>query len=274
MNLELVSIETDSHPLDGLYYGPASPVGAALFMHGNCMNFYTGPARFVPAALARAGYACLAFNRRGHDIVATLNSRQAVGGAFQMVEEAIADNRYAAAWLAARGFARPIVVGHSNGGVLGVRHVADHPDTPALVLLSAHVGGTQIVPMASKVGLLGGDKLDDLLAQARAMVAEERGAELMLLPGWWYAVTAASFLDYARNIPDTLALAPQIACPVLYLRGDREPPHIYPAEAFAARTRGPCEVHVVPDCDHFYGGQEDAVGALMTAWLEGAMAHA
>ena len=137
MQLELVSIATDTHPLDGLFYRPASPIGAALFMHGNCMNFYTGPARFIPAALARAGYACLAYNRRGHDVIATLNSRQAVGGAFQMAEEAIADNRFAAEWLVSRGFTRPIVVGHSNGGVLGVRHVADHPDTPALILLSA-----------------------------------------------------------------------------------------------------------------------------------------
>jgi pimeloyl-ACP methyl ester carboxylesterase len=275
MQLDLVSIETDTHPLTGLFYLPTSrrPLGAALFMHGNCMNFYTGPARFIPPALAWAGYACLAFNRRGHDVIATLNSRQAVGGAFQLVDEAIADNRFAAEWLAARGFARPIVVGHSNGGVLGVHHVAHHPDTPALVLLSAHVGGTQIVPLASKVGLLGGDRLDDLLAQARAMVAAGRGNELMLLPGWWYAVTAASFLDYASNIPDTLALAPRITCPVLYLRGDQEPPHIYPAEAFAARTGGPCEVHVVPDCDHFYGGREEAVRSLMTGWLEGVLAE-
>ena len=28
-----------------------------------------------------------------------------------------------------------------NGGMLGVRHVADHPRTPALVLLSAGRGG-------------------------------------------------------------------------------------------------------------------------------------
>ena len=274
MQLELVSIATDTHPLDGLFYRPASPIGAALFMHGNCMNFYTGPARFIPAALARAGYACLAYNRRGHDVIATLNSRQAVGGAFQMAEEAIADNRFAAEWLVSRGFTRPIVGGHSNGGVLGVRHVADHPDTPALILLSAHVGGTRIVPLASSVGLLGGERLNDILDEARARIAAGRGDELMLLPGWWYAVTARSLIDYASNIPDTLALAPRVACPVLYLRGDKEPAHIYPAEEFAACCKGPCEVRIVSDCDHFYGGHEDAVGDIVAAWLEGVMAQA
>ena len=104
MRTELISIATDTYPLDGLYYEPegGATAGAALFMHGNCMNFYTGPARFVPPALTRLGYACLAYNRRGHDVVATLNSRQPVGGAFQLAHEALADNRYAAEWLAAR----------------------------------------------------------------------------------------------------------------------------------------------------------------------------
>ena len=42
--------------------------------------------------------------------------------------------------MADRGFLHPVIIGHSNGGMLAVRHVADHPDTPALVLLSAHTG--------------------------------------------------------------------------------------------------------------------------------------
>ena len=29
-------------------------------------------------------------------------------------------------------------IGHSNGGMLAVKHVSDHPETPAMVLLSAH----------------------------------------------------------------------------------------------------------------------------------------
>jgi len=44
-------------------------------MHGNCMNFYTGPARMVPPPLLQLGYACLVHNRRGHDMIASLNSR-------------------------------------------------------------------------------------------------------------------------------------------------------------------------------------------------------
>jgi pimeloyl-ACP methyl ester carboxylesterase len=202
MHLELISIPTDTHALDGLFYTPAgTPKGAALFFHGNCMNFYTGPARMVPPALVEAGYACLAFNRRGHDMIATLNSRAVTGGAFQMTKEAIADNRYAAQWLVERGFPHPILIGHSNGGMLAMQHVADHPETPALVLLSAHLGGASIVPLASKAGLLGGDRIAEVEAQARRMVAEGRGGELMLLPGWWHVITADSYLDYGSQLP-------------------------------------------------------------------------
>jgi pimeloyl-ACP methyl ester carboxylesterase len=267
MPLSLISIPTDTLALDGLWYEPDTPArGAAMFLHGNCMNFYTGPARVVPPAVLRLGYACLAFNRRGHDIVATTNSRAVSGGAFQMTKDAVADNRYAAGWLKARGFA-PIVIGHSNGGMLAVQHVADHPATPALVLLSAHLGGTQVVPLASKVGLLGGDRIEEVNARARELVAAGRGSELMVLPGWWHVVTAESYLDYCSQLPDVLALAPRISCPVLYVRGDKEPAHIYPAEGFAARAGGRCDVRIVKDCDHFYGGREDAVADVITTWL-------
>ena len=268
MPLSLISIPTDTHALDGLWYQPDAPArGTAMLLHGNCMNFYTGAPRFLPPRLVKLGLATLAFNRRGHDMIATLNSRAVLGGAFQMTKEAIADNAYAADWLKARGFAAPVVIGHSNGGMLAVQHVADHPETPALVLLSAHLGGKSVVPLASKVGLLGGDRIDAVEAQARALVAQGRGSELMVLPGWWYVITAQSYLDYGSELPDVLALSPRITCPVLYIRGDKEPAHIYPAEEFAARAGGRCDVRIVKDCDHFYGGREDAVADIVTGWL-------
>src|SRR6267142_2437524 len=228
--MSLVSIPTDTVALEGAWYEPdaAARSGAALLFHGNTMNFYSGAPRFLPPALTELGLACLAFNRRGHDILAIRDSRAAEGAAFQTIAEAVADNRFAAAWLAQRGFPHPVVIGHSNGGMLAVRHVADHPETPALVLLSAHCGGKNMVPLASKSGLLAGDRLAELTAQAERMVADGRGRELMLLPGWWYVTSAASFLDLA-NCPDMVELALQ--------------------------------------CDHFYRGREAAVSAIVSRWL-------
>jgi pimeloyl-ACP methyl ester carboxylesterase len=267
VNTTLVSIATDTIPLDGAWYQPEGKArGAALLFHGNTMNFYAGAPRFLPPVLTQRGYACLAFNRRGHDILAIRNSRAAEGGAFQTYAEAIEDNRLAAHWLAKRGFADPVVIGHSNGGMLAVRHVADHPRTPALVLLSAHCGGKDMLPLACKAGLLAQDRLAEFSEKALALAKSGKPRELMMLPGWWYAVTAESFLDLA-NCPDILELAPKVRCPVLYLRGEKEPRDLYPAEEFKKRCGGPCTVEIVPGSDHFYNGREDEVATIVENWL-------
>ena len=53
MNLELISIGTDTFPLDGIFYTPVDrPIrSVAMFFHGNCHNFYMGPSRFMPKTL-------------------------------------------------------------------------------------------------------------------------------------------------------------------------------------------------------------------------------
>ena len=268
MKTTLVSIPTDTIPLDGAWYEPDGGTvrGAVLLFHGNTMNFYTGAPRFLPPVLTGMGYACLAFNRRGHDILAIRNSRAAEGAAFQTYAEAVRDNKLAAAWVADRGFPHPVVIGHSNGGMLAVRHVSEHPETPAMVLLSAHCGGKNMLPLSSKAGLLAQDRLEEITRDAEERARRAAGRELMLLPGWWYAITAESFLDL-RNCPDILELAPRIACPTLYVRGDKELRELYPAEEFARRAKGACEVQVVPDCDHFYNGREQEIAARVTHWL-------
>lgn len=270
MNTELVSIATDTYPLDGLFHTPTNrPANAAvMFFHGNCHNFYTGPSRFMTERLVSDGFACLAFNRRGHDMVTSLDGRNIGGGSFQMAHEAIADNRYAAGWLEGRGFVNPILVGHSNGGVLAAQHCADHAETPALVLLSAHRGGPGITTTISERGLFGKDQLPALIAKAKKMIAEGRGKELLLLPGWWWVISAESLVDYSSNMPTTLGNARKIAAPVLFICGDQEPPEVYPAEAFASTCAGRCDVSIVPDCDHFYTGHEQEVTESVARWLQ------
>src|SRR5260221_14059079 len=113
------------------------------------------------------------------------------------------------------------------GGMLAVRHVADHPKTPKLVLLSAHCGGKDMLPLACKNGLLAQERLEAVTDRAR----KAKPKELLLMPGWWYAITAESFLDLA-NCPDILELAPEIGCPVLYVRGGKGPRALYPSEEF------------------------------------------
>ena len=269
MRLELVSIPTPTQPLDGLYYEPdgGATAGGVLYFHGNTMNFYVGAARFLPPALTRVGLACLAFNRRGHDVLSTRNSRQAEGGAFQFVREGIEDNAIAARWMADRGFPEPVAIGHSYGGMLSVRHVVDHPRTRALVTLSAGRGGSTSIKEGAAEGLLTGDRFDEIYAHARQLIAEGNGKALMLTPGWWYALTAESFMDRLTEVPDTIALAPKVKCPILCIRGDQENAQRYPAEEFQRAAMAPCTVKIIPDCDHFYNGREQAVIDAVTSWL-------
>ncbi|HET9405369.1 MAG TPA: alpha/beta hydrolase [Burkholderiales bacterium] len=268
MRTQLVTIPTDTIPLEGAFHEPdgGEAAGAVLLFHGNTLNFYVGAPRFLPPVLTRLGLACLAFNRRGHDILSTRNSRQAEGGAFQFTREAIADNRIAAEWLAARGFPAPVVIGHSNGGMLGTQHVVDHPRTPALVLLSSGRGGARPVS-GGREGLFAGDREAEITAQAKSLMEAGRGRELMFMPGWWYVISAESFLDRVKTVPDTIALAPKIKCPVLAIRGDKEDPERYPAEEYGRAAGGPCRVEIIPDCDHFYNGREDHVANVVASWL-------
>ena len=273
MRTELISIETDTEPLDGALYWPGGqPVrGAILLFHGNVMNFYTGMLRFLPPALTALGFVCLAFNRRSHDVLATHDSRAAVGGAFQMVARDIEDNRLAASWLAGQGFPNPVVIGHSNGGMLATQHVCEHPNTPALILLSAHRGGK--IDEALGAGKHGSGMMTEdghvpFKAEAKRLVDEGRGHTLMVMPGWWYVVTAQTYLDRISNMPDIIANAARISCPVLYVRGDQEEPSLYPVEEFKAAAAGRCDVSIIPDCDHYYKGRSDAVVATVSLWIK------
>jgi pimeloyl-ACP methyl ester carboxylesterase len=153
--------------------------------------------------------------------------------------------------------------------MLAAQHCADNYGNPrALVLMSAHGGGRDLAKHSNAAGLFARDRQAELTAQAEAMVAAGKGHELMLLPGWWWVISAESFLDRIRNTPDTVELASKIRCPSLYLRGDKETPAAYPAEAFAANASAPCEVRILPGCDHWYTGHEHEAAILIADWLE------
>jgi len=180
MRTEFIRIETPTHPLDGYEY--------------------------------------LAFNRRGHDSVSTYDSRECVGGAYQTVAEGVEDNALAAKYLHDKGFTNPIVIGHCNGAVLASEHVANHPETKALILLSAHAGGNRMTsPSAARNFSLAGDT-DTLRKEAEGFIAAGKPRQLMLIPAWWWAISARTYLDRLSNAPDLVANATKIKCPVLFIR--------------------------------------------------------
>lgn len=270
MDIETVSIETDTAPLDGLLYSPSDreTTGGVQLMHGNTMNFYVGPPRFLPPYLTSLGLACLAYNRRGHDVLSNRDSRELEGGAYQTMAEAIEDNRLARQWLDARGFPAPFVIGHSNGGMLGVRHVTEYPDTPGLVLLSAHRGGKRIMRLMADNGLMAADRYDEITLQARDLVAGGRGDELMLVPGWWYVISARTYVEFLDNCPDIVELAPRIPCQTLFVRSQEEPAEVYPAEEVADRSPYAVAIEILDAGGHYYSGNEALVAQTVVDWLQ------
>lgn len=269
---ELVSVPTLTVPLDGLLYRAASPARAGvLLLHGNMRNFYTGPARFLPSHLVPRGFDCFAFNRRGHDILTTGDDRLPQGGAYQTAAQSMEDNESAAAFLADEGHPGPVVIGHSNGGLLAAAFAARHPEVRALVLLSAHAGGPGHVEHLARNGLLGGAQHEELLATARSLVAEGRGDELLRTPGWWYLLSAASYVNRVDASPSLLDVAGAISCPVLLVKGADESDEQYPVDEFAVRCSGPSDVVRLSGSDHFYSDLTPAVGNIVVEWLDGAL---
>jgi len=270
MPIEVVSIPTDTTPLDGLLYLPdeGNVRASVQLMHGNTMNFYVGPPAFLPPHLTDIGIACLAYNRRGHDVLSNRASRDMEGGAYQTIAQAIEDNRLAATWMKDRGLPPPYVIGHSNGGTLAVRHVADHPDTPGLVLLSAHRGGTELMRLMAENGLMAGDQLQEITTTARGLVDAGRGRELMLVPGWWYVISAGSFVEFLDNCPDILDWAEQIPCETLSIRGSDEPETLYPSGELASRSPNPVVNHVLDAGGHYYVGGEKLIAERVVEWIE------
>jgi pimeloyl-ACP methyl ester carboxylesterase len=268
---EVVSIETDTTPLDGVLYLPETGDlrGVVQLMHGNTMNFYVGPPRFLPPYLTKLGLACLSYNRRGHDVLSNRDSRNLEGGAYQTISQAIEDNRLARRWLNDRGFPPPFVIGHSNGGMLGVRHVVDFTDTPGLVLLSAHRGGNQIMRLMAENGLMAADRFGEITAKARRLVEEGNGHQLMLVPGWWYVISATTYVEYLDHCPDIVVLASQLPCEVLFVRSSEEPADLYPAEELAERSPHSVVVEVLDAGGHYYVGGEQLVAETVTAWMAG-----
>lgn len=268
VRIETVSIATPTTPLDGLLYLPDGDVtGAVQLMHGNTMNFYVGPPRFLPGRLTELGFACLAYNRRGHDVLSNRESRDLEGGAYQTIAEAIEDNHLARRWIDERGLPAPFVMGHSNGGMLGVRHVTEHPDTPGLVLLSAHRGGRLLMRTMADNGLMAADRYDEITAAAKDMVARGAGRELMIVPGWWYVISAQTYVEYLDNCPDIVEMASQVPCETLFVRSVEEPPDLYPAEEYAARSGRPVDIRIVEAGGHYYRGGERLVTDTVAEWL-------
>lgn len=273
MQTELVGFAAgDGFELDGLLYTPETGPGrrAALLVHGKTMNFYTGPCRILPPPLTALGWSCLAMNRRGHDLGGIRRGRDSYGGAWERFADSQLDIAGGVAALRRRGFQEIVLVGHSFGGIGVAAYAAAHPgEVAALALCSAGSGGREYLPQVSRRGMLAAAEHAEVDARARRLVAAGQGETIIALPGWWYAITAASWVDLAENVPETVENGRRYPGPILALRGALEPEEVYPAEGVAAAAGGRARLSIIPGADHFYNGREAEFIAAVTGWFEG-----
>ena len=271
MHTELITFEaSDGFALDGLLHTPRSGAGerAALIVHGKTMNFYTCLGRVLPPHLVKLGWSCLAMNRRGHDLGGIRDGRTSYGGAWERFADSQLDITGGLAELGRRGFRGIALIGHSFGGISSAAYAADHPDeVAALALCSAGRGGHEYLLQVSRAGELARNRHVEVDVEARRLVAQGRGDQMIALPGWWYAITAASWVDLSENVPVTVDGARRYPGPVLALRGSKETPDNYPAEKVAEACGGRATLVVIPGADHFYNGTQSELARAVCDWL-------
>lgn len=131
-------------------------------------------------------------------------------------------------WLASKGIADVTLFGHSRGGAQAALFGAtnNHALIKRLVLLAPATWSLDRA--ASGFKRSHGRDLQDVLAEARALVKNGKGAEYMKRAGILYCpgadVTADSFLSYYVPNPifDTPSLLPKIKRPVLVVTGGQD----------------------------------------------------
>ncbi|MCC7105195.1 MAG: alpha/beta hydrolase [Chloroflexi bacterium] len=266
---EIVSFPaSDGYLLDALLYEPAERGAVALVLsHGRAMDFTIGMSRFLPPALVPRGYTCLSINRRGAGVVSMGDKHGPRGGAaYEVAEDSQKDLGGAVACLRERGYERIGLIGHSYGSMASNWYAADHPEIGALVLLSGAVGGEHHIRQLCERGMFARDRYDEAATEARRWIAEGRGDELMFFPGWFYLSTARGFVEHGT--PLAVENLKRVRCPVLAVRGERESATNYPVERYAEIAPRGSAWAIIPDSDHFYGGQRDLVCQLVGDFLE------
>lgn len=146
--------------------------------------------------------------------------------------------------LSACGVARPVLIGHSDGGTIALHFAAFFPARPvACVTLAAHV----MLEPATEAGLAGLKARWQDDPEFAARLARHHGDRTeRLVLGWIGAWTRPSMRGWTM-----LDRLPRIRCPVLAIQG-AEDAHGSPAQLEAIRTgvSGPVETKLLSGCGH------------------------
>lgn len=266
----------DGFPLDGLLYTPKGGASAVvLLVHGKTCNFLGGPSRFAPQPLARQGIASFAFNMRVHSLGYSRGDVKfenfdefqfnMAGGAWENFEDGHKDLKAAVTFLRGLGYEKITLAGHSSGAFYGGDYAGRYQDFDGLVLLSPLMTNRFALTAWFK------DEAEAEAAkkQAEEMVASGEGHLIMPIRTWYYAISAATFLQRLAERPgrwDDAMRANQI--PTLVLYGAREDRAKVWQDAFKNIIAAPKkEIVSVEGSEHMYLGYEDEVVDAMLAFM-------
>jgi pimeloyl-ACP methyl ester carboxylesterase len=258
---ELITIDTsDDLTHYGALYGANKDRRhnlAVVLVHGMTGSFIGEIESALPPMLAEAGYPCLVANNRGHGFYGTATERFAdflpdVGAAIDSV--------------AARGFERIVLVGHSRGGIKVAYYLAQSGD-PRIVALGLLSPADSIRTIARQVGpALAGRRW---LSRVRALVAEPPGDTILTCSQWPYMLSAASLLDSYNAKGDVVSEnLKSIRVPVFAACGEKELDWCTVIARLSVDPPPGYTVHVIPRADHVYAGEEPELARRLIAWLD------
>ncbi|HZU04679.1 MAG TPA: alpha/beta fold hydrolase [Chloroflexota bacterium] len=262
----------DGTPLQGALYlprGAAQPV-AVIVLHGTEGNFYSSVPGFLAPGLAARGYPTLALNRRDHDD----------GFARSDFEGGLRDVRAAVDFLAARGYPRVVLAGHSLGSTFASAYVPQTGDARvvALVLL----GALADLPARTQE-FVPPEEYARTWAWAAEQVAAGRDWELTFIPfytGGQLLTSARAFLSY--RVPGSLAVPREqirgVALPLLLVHDSNDTvARLEFSQEIAANALAAPRVDLVelvdpvprsPNAGHAHVGLEAETITAVADWLD------
>jgi pimeloyl-ACP methyl ester carboxylesterase len=180
------------------------------------------------------------------------------------------------------GLERPVLVGHSLGSFVALRHAIDHPrGLSALVMIDGRASfgasGSRYMRLLGMLSAVGYDRLDDAVAKFRLLpketiaspdvLAHVARASFRHADGRWTTKFDRASLG-AHEPFDLESRLPELRFPVLFIRGELSP--VVSASAlrrFAAACRDG-EAVEIPGCHHHVLiDRPDLVGREIGAFL-------
>ncbi|MFY9726227.1 MAG: alpha/beta fold hydrolase [Bryobacteraceae bacterium] len=253
---------------------------AIIWVHGWGANFYSPSYVGIGRALAGRGFTTISVNTRMHDIgnvekYSPGGKRVRGGGYWGVTSQDVLD---IAAWIGFAehiGFSKVALVGHSAGWASVGRYRAETGDrrVAGLVLASGMVGPAQ-------------ENDPELIAQAKNLVADGAGEELLRLPNRSFPsfISAATYLDIENTPPEykdffgvTRTQTPavlRVKCPMLAFFGTRGDiggeKELDVLKSSLQRFSGSpkLETAMIVNGDHEYVGEEAQVAEKIAHWLE------